>query len=73
MTKTFTCKELGGVCDKEFSGETFDKIMKKAAEHMMSDETHKQKIMSMGNGSETKDHWMKRMQKEFDSKPFSNI
>lgn len=68
MTKTFTCKELGGVCDQTFSGESFDEIMQKAMPHMMSDEAHKEKIMNMGNGSETKEEWMIRMQKEFDTK-----
>ncbi len=68
MTKTFTCKELGGVCDQTFSGESFDEVMQKAMPHMMSDELHKEKIMNMGNGGETKEEWMARMQKEFDTK-----
>ena len=70
MTKTFTCKELGGLCDEKFSGETFMEIMQKGSVHMMSDEAHKAKIMDMEKGTgETQEQWMERMQKEFDAKP----
>jgi predicted small metal-binding protein len=69
MTKTFTCKELGGVCDMEFSGETFMEIMQQAGQHMMSDDAHKASIMDMEKRTgENKEQWMDRMQKEFDAK-----
>lgn len=69
MTKTFTCRELGGICDEKFQGETFGEIMQKGAMHMMSDEVHKEKIMNMdGDTGETKEQWMERMQKEFNSR-----
>ena len=70
MSKTFTCGELGGVCDETFTGETFEEIMQKAMPHMMSDEAHKENIMNMEQRTgENKEQWMERMQKEFDLKP----
>jgi hypothetical protein len=70
MTKTFTCKELGGTCDETFSGESLDQIMQKGMTHMMGDEEHKASIMSMEERTgETKEQWMSRMQREFDEKP----
>lgn len=70
MTKTFTCRELGGVCEETFSGETFMEIMQKGAPHMMSDDAHKASIMDMEKRTgETKEQWIERMQREFDAKP----
>lgn len=69
MTKTFTCKELGGICDEKFSGETFEEIMQKGAMHMMADDAHKEKIMNMEKETgETQEQWMNRMQKVFEEK-----
>ena len=69
MTKTFTCKELGGMCDETFSGETFMEIMQKGVMHMMADEAHKEKVMDMEQSTgETKEQWMEKMQKEFDAR-----
>ena len=33
--KTMTCKELGGACDKKFSGETFDELAEQSRAHGM--------------------------------------
>ena len=33
--KTMTCKQLGGVCDKTFSAETFDEIVTMSKRHGM--------------------------------------
>ncbi len=69
MTKTFTCRELGGTCDEKFSGETFAEIVQKGMPHMMSDEAHKDAIMNMEkNTGENKEQWMMRMESEFDAK-----
>ena len=38
MSKTFTCRELGGVCEEKFSGDTLMEIVQKAMPHI-SDET----------------------------------
>jgi predicted small metal-binding protein len=69
MSKTFVCRELGGTCDAQFTGATFEEIVREAMPHMMSDKTHKQSIMSMEERTgETKDQWMARMQGEFASR-----
>lgn len=70
MTKTVTCRELGGTCDEQFSGSTFNEIMQKGGAHMMGDEAHKDAIMSMEERTgENKEQWMERMQEEFNAKP----
>ena len=70
MAKTFTCRELGGICDEKITGETFNDIVQKGSAHMMADEAHKEKIMNMGEGAETKEEWVNRVEKEFnDRKP----
>lgn len=68
MTKTFTCKELGGICDQKISGGTFPEIVEKGMMHIMSDDAHKAKMMSMSEATETKEQWFERMQKEFDTR-----
>ncbi len=69
MSKTFTCKELGGVCEEKFSGESLMEIVQKGMPHMMSDEAHKASIMNMEKRTgENQEQWMERMQKEFDAK-----
>jgi predicted small metal-binding protein len=70
MIKTLTCRELGGTCDEEFSGEKFNEIMQKAMPHMMEDEAHKAAVMNMETTTgDNKEQWMARMHQEFDAKP----
>jgi hypothetical protein len=70
MSKTFTCKELGGICDKKFSGKTFKEIMDKGMKHMSSDQAHMEQVAVLAmTSSETQEQWMARMQKEFKAKP----
>ena len=70
MTKTFTCRELGGTCDMAFSGDSIIDIMSIAGPHMMSDEAHRTSIMSLESRTgETKEEWLARMQREFEAKP----
>lgn len=70
MAKTFTCRELGGVCDEQFSGDSFMEIVQKGMPHMMSDDAHKTSIMDMEKRTgENKEQWTARMQQEFDAKP----
>ena len=70
MSKTFTCRELGGVCEEKFSGNALMEIVQKGAKHMMSDEAHKTGIIDMEKRTgENKEQWMERMQREFDNKP----
>lgn len=33
--KTMTCNQLGGACDLEFKGETFEEIVEQSKEHGM--------------------------------------
>jgi len=69
MIKTFTCRELGGTCGEQFSGETLNDIMQKAMPHMMGDEAHKTAVMNMeASTGENKEQWMMRMQQEYDTK-----
>jgi len=69
MTKTFTCRELGGVCEEKFSGENLMEVVQKGMSHMMSDEEHKKSIMDMEKRTgENKEQWMTRMQQEFDAR-----
>jgi hypothetical protein len=70
MTKTFTCRELGGICHELFSGETVKDVIQKAMPHMMTDEVHKAAVMAMeASTGENKEQWMARMQNVFDTKP----
>ena len=69
MTKTFTCKELGGICDEKIQGVTFMEIINTGMKHMQSDSAHEERMMNTPNTTgETKDQWFERMQKEFDGK-----
>jgi hypothetical protein len=70
MSKTFTCKELGGICDKKFSGSTFKQIMDKGMKHMSSDQAHMEQVAVLAmTGNETQEEWLVRMQREFKAKP----
>jgi predicted small metal-binding protein len=70
MSKTFTCQELGGICDKKFSGDTLEEIMQKGMQHMGSDEEHMKHIAGLEESTGlSKEKWMEKMQLEFDVKP----
>ncbi len=70
MEKTFTCRELGGICEDTFSGNSLMEIVQKGMPHMMFDEAHKASIMDMEKRTgENQQQWMERMQHEFDAKP----
>ena len=54
--KKLTCKDLGGVCDEEFIGVSFEEIGQKCHEHVMAmidsgDEAHKQAAEKMKNAT----------------------
>ena len=69
IMKTFTCRDLGGLCDKKFSGEFLIEILEKAMPHMMSDEAHKAHILDMEKRTgENRAQWMERMQQGFDAR-----
>lgn len=70
MSKTFTCRELGGVCDEKFSGDTFMEVMQNGMPHMGSDDAHKASVIGMEKRTgENEERWMERMRREFDAKP----
>ena len=50
--KTMTCKHLGGACDKEFHGNTFEEIAEQSKKHGMEifescDKAHLQAMNEM--------------------------
>ena len=49
--KTVTCKEMGGTCDMEFTGETMEEVAGMGGKHLMntSDEAHKPMREMMAN------------------------
>ena len=54
--KKLTCKDLGGPCDMELTGDSFQEIGKKSYEHVMEqikngDEAHKAAAGKMRNAS----------------------
>ena len=70
MSKPFTCRELMGICDEIFYGDTLMEIVQKGMEHMGWDDAHKDHIAGLAGGTrETQEQWFERMQKEFDAKP----
>lgn len=77
--KTMTCKQLGGACDLEFHGNTFDEIAEKSKQHGMemfqkSDEAHlkameKMRALMKTPNSDVMMNWMKSKRAEFDALP----
>ena len=70
-----TCKQLGGVCDKEFHAKTFEEIAEMSKMHGMEmykkgDEKHinaMKEMMKLVNDPNAMKEWMKTKQKEFDA------
>jgi len=75
--KTMTCKQLGGVCDKEFHAETLEEMGEMAKKHAMEmaekgDKRYIEKMEEMKKGTndpEAMKEWNEKMQKEFDALP----
>jgi len=75
--KTMTCKQLGGACDKEFQGETFDEIAQLSKQHGMqmfqaNDAEHLEamaKIQELMKISGAMQDWFEKKKKEFDELP----
>lgn len=73
--KTMTCKQLGGACDLEFKGETFEEIVEQSKQHGMEmfqkmDPGHIQAIQQMQQLLQTPDglnKWMEEKRKEFEA------
>ena len=73
--KTMTCKQLGGVCDKEFHAKTFEEMAEMSKKHGMEmhekgDEEHIKAMNDMKklmNNPKAMKGWMERKKKEFDA------
>jgi hypothetical protein len=75
--KTMTCKELGGACDLEFHGNTFEEIAQMSQKHgkemfQKGDKAHLQAMSKMRDLMQSEDgmaKWMESKRKEFEAKP----
>lgn len=75
--KTISCKQLGGACDLEFHGDTFDEIIKLSQQHGMEmfqkkDEQHlaaMQAIQKMLQNPAEMQSWFESKKAEFESLP----
>lgn len=73
--KTMTCNQLGGACDKKFTGNTFEELAEQSKAHAMemfqtSDADHlqalgkMQQLMQTPNGMQ---EWFEEKKKEFEN------
>lgn len=73
--KKLTCKDIGGPCDIELTGNTFEEIGKKSYAHVMEqikngDEAHKAAAAKMREASpEQQKAWMAEWEKNFNDAP----
>lgn len=75
--KSMTCKQLGGTCDLEFVGNSFEEIAEQSKKHGMDmfqkkDEAHMEamnKMMALMQSKESMQEWMDNKRKEFDAIP----
>ena len=76
MKKT-TCNHLGGACDLELTGETFEEVAQKAQEHgaemaAVQDPAHLQameKMRELMQNPEAMQSWMSQKKAEFEALP----
>jgi hypothetical protein len=79
--KTMTCKQLGGACDKTFSGNSFEDIAEQSRQHGMQmfqqgDQQHLNAMNDMREqmkDGKAMQAWMDQKRKEFESLPESNL
>lgn len=75
--KTLTCTQLGGACDLEFSGETFEEIVELSKKHgmemfMAKDAKHLEAIGEMQKMMQTPEAmqaWFEEKRKMFEDAP----
>ena len=75
--KTMNCKQLGGACDQEFQGETFEAIAEQSKQHGMQmfqqqDEAHlaaMQEMQLLMRNPEEMNKWFESKRQEFNSMP----
>ena len=71
------CKQLGGACDKEFHGNSFEEIAEISKQHGMemfqqNDEAHlsaMNKMQQLMKNPEAMTEWFESKRKEFDALP----
>lgn len=69
--KTFTCRELGGPCDEQLSGETHQEVGEKGGAHIMgsTDEAHAPLREQLASTTEEdKEKWWTWFKGEWDKK-----
>ena len=74
---TMTCKQLGGACDKEFKGNTFEEIAEQSKKHGMEmyqkgDKAHIEAMGKMKDLMQKPDamkQWFEEKRKEFNTLP----
>lgn len=79
--KMMKCNEVGGACNKEFYGETFEEIARQSKEHAMEminlgDKDHINAMDKMGElmkDSKNLDKWMGERKEMFDSRKLELI
>lgn len=75
MAKKITCRQMGGPCDQEFTGDSVEEIVGKGAEHLnqmseKGDAEHKAAKDMMDNSDEAaKGEWFKKFGEIFASAP----
>ena len=70
MNKSLTFRELMGICDERFSGDTLMEVAQKGMQHMQSDDGHKEHMAGYANNTEKdRKQWFEKMQLVFDAKP----
>lgn len=75
--KKMTCKQLGGACDKEFHGNTFEEMAELSKKHgaemyQKGDEAHlkaRSEMQEIMQNVEAMKKWMETKRKEFDALP----
>ncbi len=70
MSKSLTCRELMGICDEQFSGDTLMEVAQKGMQHMQSDDAHQEHMASHADRTEEdRTQWFEKMELVFDAKP----
>lgn len=75
--KTMTCQQLGGACNKEFKGKSFEEIAEQSKKHGMEmyqkgDKAHIEamgKMQGLMQKPEAMKEWFEEKRKIFDSIP----
>lgn len=73
--KSMTCNQLGGACDEEFRGETFEEVAEKSRQHGIemaekNDKPHldaMEKMKQMMQNPKDMQEWMESKKQKFES------